>query len=92
MKEFMDLQVGDEISFQQINPMKKGTDKKYRFFFHYYKRFKCMSIHYKNQCLKADNVICSVPIETKWNKTQPNLIMRGFANSVKIENGVCYIE
>jgi hypothetical protein len=69
--------------------MKK--DKSYRFFFHYYKRFKCMSIHYKNQCLKADNVICSVPIETKWNKTQPNLIMRGFANSVKIENGVCYI-
>jgi len=66
--------------------------KKYRFFFHYYKRYKCMSIHYKGACLRANDVICSVPIETKWNKTQPNLVMRGFAESVEIINNICYIK
>ena len=50
-----------------------------------------MSIHYKNECLRANDVICNVPIETKWNKTQPNLVMRGFAESVEIKNGICYI-
>jgi len=51
-----------------------------------------MSIHYRNKCLQADNVICSTPIETKWNKTQPNLVMRGFAESVEIIDGICYID
>ena len=31
------------------------------------------------------------PDETKWNKAQPNLVMRGFAKSVEIKNNVCYI-
>ncbi len=34
---------------------------------------------------------CNVPIQTNWNKTQPNLVMRGFAESVEIKNGICYI-
>jgi hypothetical protein len=51
-----------------------------------------MSIHYKGACLRANDVICSVPIETKWNKTQPNLVMRGFAESVEIINNICYIK
>ena len=66
--------------------------KKYRFFFHYYKRYKCMSIHYKGTCLRANDIVCNVPIETKWNKTQPNLVMRGFAESVEIKNNICYIK
>ncbi len=66
--------------------------KKYRFFFHYYKRYKCMSIHFKGVCLRADDVICEVPIETKWNKTQINLVMRGFAENVEIINNICYIK
>lgn len=65
--------------------------KKYRFFFHYYKQYKCLSLHYKKQCIRVDNVICNVPIETKWNKTQPNLVLRGFASSVEIVNNVAYI-
>tara|TARA_B110000046_G_scaffold6023_1_gene6338 strand:- start:1499 stop:1705 length:207 start_codon:yes stop_codon:yes gene_type:complete len=65
--------------------------KKYRFFFHYYKQYKCLSVHYKNKCIRADDVVCNVPIETKWNKTQPNLVMRGFAGSVEIVDNVAYI-
>lgn len=51
-----------------------------------------MSIHFRNKCMRADDVICNVPIETKWNKTQPNLVMRGFASSVEIIDNVCYIK
>lgn len=65
--------------------------KKYRFFFHYYKRYKCLSIHYKNQCMRAKDIVCNVPVESKWNKTQPHLVIRGFANSVEIIDDICYI-
>ena len=66
--------------------------KKYRFFFHYYKRYKMMSIHYKGKCMIAKDIICDVPIETKWNKTQPNIVMRGFAKTVEIIDEICYIK
>jgi hypothetical protein len=55
-----------------------------RFFFHYYRAYKCMSVHWKGQCMKADDVVCSRPVETKWNKTQPQLILRGFATDVTL--------
>ncbi len=55
---------------------------KKRFFYHYYRQYKCLSIHYNGTCTKINNVKCSVPVETKWNKTQPNLVIQGFANDV----------
>lgn len=60
--------------------------KKYRFYYHYYKQYKCMSVHFKNKCYKTKNVICNVPTETHWNKKQPNLIVRGFAEYITIED------
>ena len=48
--------------------------KKYRFFYHYYKQKGKMSIHFKKTCCVVDNIICNVPCETKWKKTQPRLI------------------
>lgn len=66
--------------------------KKYRFFYHFYKQKGKMSVHFKNTCNVVDNVECSVPCETKWNKTQPRLVMRGFATNVNIKNGIAYIE
>ena len=51
-----------------------------------------MSVHYRGKCMIADDVICEVPIETKWNKTQPNLVLRGFAESLEIIDNVCYIK
>ena len=67
-------------------------EKQYRFFYHYYKRFKKMSIHFRGSCMVAQDVICNVPCETKWNKTQPNLVMRGFASSVEIIDDVAIIK
>lgn len=57
--------------------------KKYRFFYHYFKRKKKMSVHFKNSCMVVQNVICLVPCETKWRKTQPRIVMQGFASRVR---------
>ena len=51
-----------------------------------------MSVHFDGKCFKVDNVDCKVPCETKWNKRQPNLVMRGFCNEVKINNGIAVIQ
>ena len=50
-----------------------------------------MSVHFKKSCTVVDDIICQVPCETKWKKTQPRLVMQGFANSVKIINNKAYI-
>jgi hypothetical protein len=51
-----------------------------------------MSVHFNNTCTKVDDVICSVPCETKWSKTQPNLRMQGWASRVIINNNTAFIE
>lgn len=58
---------------------------KRRFFYHYYKQKKKMSIHFKGTCTVVDDIICEVPCETKWKPTQPNLVMQGFATEVIIK-------
>lgn len=63
----------------------------YRFFYHYYKAKKAMSVHFRGACYVAKDVKCQVPCETKWNNRQPQLVMRGFANDVLIRDGVAYI-
>jgi hypothetical protein len=61
---------------------------KYRFFYHFFKAKGKMSIHFRDKCYVVDNVSCQVPCETKWNKTQPRLVMRGFASKLQITDGV----
>ena len=58
---------------------------KYRFFYHYYKQYKKMSIHFKGKCSVVQDIECRVPAETKWQSTQPNLIMQGWCIDVLIE-------
>lgn len=65
--------------------------KKYRFFYHYYKQKKKMSVHFRGMCMVVDDVICLASCETKWKKTQPNLVMQGFATDVKIINNQAII-
>lgn len=60
--------------------------KKYRFFFHYNRNEKKMSVHYRKRCTLADDIICNVACSTKWNKTQPHLVLQGFATSVRVLN------
>jgi len=71
--------------------MERISKEMRRFFFHYYRAYKCMSVHYKGQCFKVNDVQCSVPCETKWSDKQPNLIMRGFCKDVQIKDGVAII-
>lgn len=62
-----------------------------RFFYHFRKQTKGMTVHYKNQCIAVKNVVCNCPAETKWSDKQPRLVMRGYCNNVKIENDTAYI-
>lgn len=51
-----------------------------------------MSVHFRDTCHVTDNVECRVPCETKWNKTQPNLVMRGYASNIIVERDKIIIE
>lgn len=55
-----------------------------RFFYHFRKCDRLMSVHFEGVCYPVSNVECRVPCETKWNKRQPYLVMRGWARSVRI--------
>lgn len=70
----------------------KKKNGQYRFFYHYYKQQKKMSFHFKKEnCIVVSDIICTVPCETKWNKIQPNLVMRGWASGYKIKDDVLTI-
>jgi hypothetical protein len=61
-------------------------------FFHYFRQKKAMSVHFRDKCYVVQDVDCRVPVETKWNKRQPNLIMRGFASEVIFEGDKAIIK
>lgn len=56
-----------------------------RFFYHFNKKHNKMTIHYRGVCHIVGDVDCRVSCETKWNKRQPRLVMRGFAEDLIIE-------
>jgi hypothetical protein len=66
--------------------------KKYRFFFHYRKSTAGMTVHFKKSCAAVKEISCNVPVETKWSKNQPNIVMQGWANSVEIKNNRAIIK
>lgn len=51
-----------------------------------------MSIHFRGACMRAKDVVCKVPCETKWNKRQPQLVMQGYATKVEITDNIAVIE
>ena len=65
--------------------------KRYRFFYHYFKAKKQMSVHFKGTCHVVDNVVCETSCETKWRQTQPRLVMQGFAQRMAVRGGTAYI-
>jgi hypothetical protein len=56
--------------------------KKYRFFYHYNRRHDKMSVHFRDKCIICENVACLVNTETKRNKKQPHVVVRGFCENV----------
>ena len=65
--------------------------RKYRFFYHYSKQNRCMSVHFRNKCTQCKNVVCFPKTESKWNKIQPQLVIQGFATSIEIKEDTIYI-
>lgn len=63
--------------------VRKDTTNRYRFFFHYHRHGeRKMTVHFRGKCIQVDEVICKRPCETKWNKKQPRLVMRGYCKGV----------
>lgn len=65
--------------------------KKYRFFYHYFRQKRKMSIHWRGSCTVVRDVQCNVPCETKFNKRQPFLVMQGFASNVVFKKDLAII-
>lgn len=67
------------------------------FFYHYNKPMSqrrgkpVISVHYKNQCLMVDNIVCDVKTWGHIRTTQPRFVVKGKATSVEIKDGVAYI-
>jgi len=70
---------------------------RYSFFFHYNKPASkqrgrpIISLHYRQQCLLVENLVCNVPTKGKVNKRQPFFVMTGKANEVVIDSNVAHI-
>jgi hypothetical protein len=58
------------------------SSRKRRFFFHYNKVQKKMSLHYDNKCYIVEDIECCVPCETRHRTRQPRLVMQGFCNEI----------
>jgi len=65
--------------------------KKKRFFFHYRRQTKSITVHWQGKCHAVADVICKAPCETKWNTRMPMLVIQGWANTVEILDGVATI-
>jgi hypothetical protein len=69
----------------------------YRFFLHYNKpasqaaKRPLWSVHYRNRCHIVDKIDCRRPTESKVNRRQPYVVMRGFARSVDVVDGAAVI-
>jgi hypothetical protein len=61
------------------------TAKPRRFFYHFNKARRAMTVHFMGTCYIVQNVVCRVPCETKWQARQPRLVMRGFAHTLAID-------
>ncbi len=72
--------------------MVKNKDKVYRFFYHFNKHTRKLTVHYRGKCIPCNDVMCFVPTDSKWNKTQPFLVMQGYAKQVIVKNDKVWIE
>jgi hypothetical protein len=67
--------------------------RKYRYFYHYHRHGdKKLTVHFRGKCILTNKIECKVACESKFNKIQPKLIMRGFASEVKLVSNKVVIE
>ncbi len=69
----------------------------HRVFFHFNKpasrsaKRPLWSVHHRGVCHIVDTIKCQIPTESKVNKRQPLVVMRGFAHSVAVKDGAALI-
>jgi len=68
---------------QQQLPKPKGSK---RFFYHYNKIKKCLTIHFNDACYYTQDILCLVPTESHSQKQQPRKIVRGWYNKIEHSN------
>ena len=66
--------------------------KKYRFFYHYNKHNKALTLHFRNICYVSKNILCNVSCESKWNKKQPMLTMQGFCSKITQKDDLIIVD
>lgn len=64
--------------------------RKYRFFYHYNKPHRRMSVHFRGTCYIVDDVDCRVPCHTKHRDRQPHIVMEGWATDVLVDEDMGY--
>lgn len=67
-------------------------NKKYRFFYHYNKKNNKITVHFRNTCYIAKNIVCNTSVNSKWNKVQPRLVMQGWCNNISVQDDSITIE
>lgn len=63
---------------------KGGKMTNWRFFYHYNKPKGKITVHFRGKCYLVDDVACFVPCSSKWNKSQPKLVIQGWAEKVTL--------
>ena len=64
---------------------------KRRVFFHYNKPESrrqdqnVLTVHWKGECIPVNSIVCQVPTETHDRNSQPRCVVRGWAETVSIE-------
>jgi hypothetical protein len=64
--------------------------RKYRFFIHYNKPASIkaaqpvMTVHFRNKCYLAHSLTCMPHTQMKINKTQPHVVMQGWAREITL--------
>tara|TARA_R100000808_G_scaffold142_2_gene1031 strand:+ start:3198 stop:3449 length:252 start_codon:yes stop_codon:yes gene_type:complete len=72
-----------------MTPTKK---KKLRFYFHYNKPASrregrpVLTFHYRGTCHRTHSISCMVPTETHERPSQPQVVVRGWANHVYLDD------
>ncbi|MEL0118496.1 MAG: hypothetical protein VXB01_06105 [Opitutae bacterium] len=66
--------------------------KKFRFYFHYNKPASrregraVLTLHYKGTCHRCHSISCIVPTETHERARQPQIVVRGWANHIFLDD------
>ena len=72
-------------------PILEKEKNRRRFFMHYNKQKKMMTVHWKGQCIPVKDITCYAEVETKWSSRQPHIVLQGWALEVIVVDDRAYV-